>query len=97
VQDFGESLETGELHQQWVLEVATGAAYLDRWGIDNPDTVLDDVTVSREQETQRIRVRSAAQRAYALTVVETAPAKAAYVSSGEGLMEPPNKDFGLDL
>jgi hypothetical protein len=80
-----------------MLEVATGAAYLDRWGIDNPDTILDNATVSDEQGTQRSRVRSAAQRAYALTVVETPPAKAAYVSSGDGLLEPPNHNFGLDL
>jgi hypothetical protein len=97
VQDFGESLETGELHEQWVREVATGAAYLDRWGIENPDTVVDDATVSHEQETQRSRVLSAVQRAYALTVPETAPAKTVYVSSGDGLLEPPNNNFGLDL
>jgi hypothetical protein len=97
VQDFGDAPDTSELYEQWVLEVSTGAAYLDRWGIDNPGTILDDATVSREQETQRIRVRSAAQSAYALTVPETAPAKAAYVSSGDDLLEPLNQDFGLDL
>jgi hypothetical protein len=97
VQDFSDVPKTAEFYERWVQEVATGAAYLDRWGIDSPDTILDDATVSHEQETQRIRVRSAAQRAYALTVVETAPAKAVYVSSSEGLLEPPNQDFGLDL
>jgi hypothetical protein len=96
VQDFGDARDTSELYERWVREVTTGAAYLDRWGIDNPDTILDDATVSHEQETQLIRVRSAAQRAYALTVPETAPAKAAYVSSGDDLLEPLNQDFGLD-
>jgi hypothetical protein len=97
LQDFGEAPPTGELYEQWVREVATGAAYLDRWGINNPDTIVDDATVSHEQETQRSRVLSAVQRAYALTVAETAPAKAVYVSSGDGLLEPPNHNFGLDL
>ncbi len=97
VSDFGDAPDTDELYEQWVLEVAAGAAYLDRWGIDNPDTILDDATVNHEQETQRGRVLGAAQRAYALTVVETAPAKAAYVFSGDGLLEPLNQDFGLDL
>jgi hypothetical protein len=61
VQDFGDAPDTDELYEQWVLEVAAGAAYLDRWGIDNPDTILDDATVSHEQETQRGRVLSAAR------------------------------------
>ncbi|MFI5035954.1 MAG: MobF family relaxase [Acidimicrobiales bacterium] len=97
VRDFGDAPPTGELHERWALEVAAGAAYLDRWGIDNPDTILDDAPVSHEQETQRSRVLRAAERAYALTVVETASTKAAYVFSGEGLLEPPNQNFGLDL
>jgi conjugative relaxase-like TrwC/TraI family protein len=97
VQNFGDAPPTGELYEQWVLEVSTGAAYLDRWGIDNPDTFVNDATVSHEQETQRSRVLSAVQRAYALAVVDTPPAKAAYVFSGDGLLEPPNQDFGLDL
>jgi hypothetical protein len=97
VQEFGDAPKAAELYEQWVLEVSTGAAYLDRWGIDNPDTIVDGTTVSHEQETQRSRVQSAVQRAYALTVAETAPAKAVYVSSGDGLLEPPNHDFGLDL
>jgi hypothetical protein len=97
VSDFGDAPNTDELNERWELEVAAGAAYLDRWGIDNPDTILDDATVCQEQETQRGRVLSAARRAYALTVVETAPAKAAYVSSGDSLLEPLNQNFGLDL
>jgi len=97
VSDFGDAPNTDELNERWELEVAAGAAYLDRWGIDNPDTILDDATVCQEQETQRGRVLSAARRANALTVVETAPAKAAYVSSGDGVLEPLNQNFGLDL
>jgi hypothetical protein len=97
VQDFGDTPPTGELYEQWVLEVATGAAYFDRWGIDNPDTILDDATVNHEQEAQRSRVLGAAQRANMLTVVETPPAKATYVFSGHDLLEPLNQDFGLGL
>jgi hypothetical protein len=97
VQAFGDTPPTGELYERWVLEVATGAAYFDRWGIDNPDTILDDATVNHEQETQRNRVHCATQRANMLTVVEAPPAKAAYVFSGDELLERPNQDFGLDL
>jgi conjugative relaxase-like TrwC/TraI family protein len=97
IQAFGDAPRTVELYERWVLEVGTGAAYLDRWSIDNPDTVFDDTTVSHEQETQRSRVLSATQRANALTEVETAPAKAAHVFSGDGLLEPLTQDFGLDL
>jgi hypothetical protein len=97
VHDFGDAPLPSELYERWVLEVAVGAAYLDRWCIDIPDTVFDDTTVSHEQETQRSRVLGATQRANALTEVETAPAKAAHVFSGDDLLEPPNRDFGLDL
>jgi hypothetical protein len=97
VQDFGDTPPTGELYEQWVVEVTSGAAYLDRWGIDNPDTILDDATVNHEKEVQRSRVLGAAQRANVLTVVETQPAKAAYVFSGDDLLEPPNQDFRLDM
>jgi conjugative relaxase-like TrwC/TraI family protein len=97
VLDFGDAPETDELYERWVSEVAAGAAYLDRWSKDNPDTILDDATVSHEQETQRSRVLSAAQTAYALTVVETSLTKAAYMSSGDSILEPPNRDFGIEL
>jgi hypothetical protein len=97
VQDFGEAPATNELYERWILEVAAGAAYLDRWGIDNPDTIVNDVTVSHEHETQRGRVLSAARRACALTEAETAPARVAYVLSGDRLLEPLNQDFGLNL
>ena len=97
VQAFGNAPRTAELYEQWLLEVAAGAAYLDRWSMDNPDTIVDDATVSHEQETQRNRVLGATQRANALAEVETTPVSAVYVSSGEGLLEPPSRDFGPDL
>jgi hypothetical protein len=97
VQDFGDAPTAGDLYERWVLEVAAGAAYFDRWDIDNPDTVVDDATVSHEQETQRSRVLGAAQRAHALTVDETVSVKTAYVFSGDGPLEPPDQDFGLGL
>jgi hypothetical protein len=97
VQDFSDAPVASGPHEQWLLEVAAGAAYLDRWNIDNPDSILDGVTVSYEQETQRSRVLGAAQRSNMLTVVETPPTKAAYVFSGHEFLEPPKQDFGLDL
>ena len=97
VQDFGEAPASRELYERWVLEVATGATYIECWSIDNPDTIIDDAFVSHEQETQRRRVLGAAQRAHALTAVDTAPTKTAYVFSSEGLFKSPNQDFELDL
>jgi conjugative relaxase-like TrwC/TraI family protein len=96
VQDFGDAPDTDERYELWVLEVTTGAAFLDRWGIDNPDTILDNATVSPEQKTQQHRVLSAAQRACALTAVESGPAKTAYAFSGDGLLESLGQDLGLD-
>jgi len=97
VQDFGNAPKMEELYEQWVREVAAAAAYFDRWGIDNPDTILDDALVSHEQEAQRSRVRGAAQRASVLAMVEDAPAMQTYVSTIPDLYEPPTQDFGLDL
>jgi conjugative relaxase-like TrwC/TraI family protein len=96
VQEFGDAPAASGPYDQWVLAVATGAAYVDRWGVDNPDTFLDDAAVNHEQEAQRRRVRGAAQSANMLTVVESPPAEAAYVFPGEDLLQPPNQDFGLD-
>ncbi|MFI4971050.1 MAG: MobF family relaxase [Hyphomicrobiales bacterium] len=97
VQDFGNAPPAGKLYDQWTREVAAGAAYLDRWGIDFPDTIFDDVTASHEQEIQRSRAHSAAQRACALTVIEAAPAQAACAFFGDSLLAPPNHDFELDF
>jgi hypothetical protein len=54
VSDFGDAPVTSELYERWAVEVVAGAAYLDRWGIDNPDTIFDDAPVSHEQEAQRV-------------------------------------------
>jgi conjugative relaxase-like TrwC/TraI family protein len=93
VSDFGDAPDADESYQQWMWEVLAGATFLDRWGIDNPDTIFDDAPVNHEQEAQRGRVLGAAMRANALT----ASAKPDYVFSGEGPLEPPDHDFGLDL
>ncbi len=97
VQVFGDAPDTVELYERWVSEVAAGAAYFNRWGIDNPDTFVDNGTIRHEQETHRRRVLRAVQRASALTVAETAPADSVYVSSGGDLLEPPNYNLGINL
>jgi len=97
VQNFGHAPPAGEHCEQWILEVATGAAYFDRWAIDNPDIILDDATVQHEQEAQRRRVLGAAQRANMLTLVETPPGKTGYVFSGDDLLGLPRQDFSFDL
>jgi conjugative relaxase-like TrwC/TraI family protein len=96
VKDFGDAPAASRLFEQWVLEVAAGAAYFDRWGVDNADTILDDALISHEQDAQRSRVLRTAQRAIALAVVEDAPAKPSYLLSGDELFESPTQDFGFD-
>jgi len=96
VQDFGDAPETGQLYEQWTIEVAAGAAYFDRWRVDNPKTVLDVSLGSHEQEAQRSRVLDAAHRARTLSVVEDIPEKSTYMPSGGELFEPPALEFGLD-
>jgi hypothetical protein len=98
VRDFGDAPTTGELYEQWALEVAAGAAYLDCWGIDNPDTILDAALISHEQETQRSRALGAARRASALTVAgEDSPTQVTYIQSGDELFEPLGQNLELDL
>ena len=96
VQDFGQTPDTGELYERWVVEVSAGAAYLERWGIDNPDIILDETLVSHEQEAQRGRVLAGAQRARSLVVVEAIAEKSTYVLSGGDLVEATTLEFGLD-
>jgi conjugative relaxase-like TrwC/TraI family protein len=96
VQDFGDAPETVGLYEQWVLEVAAGAAYFDRWEVDNPDTFLDDALICHEQEAQRGLVLRAAQRAIALAVVEVAPENPAYLLSDDELFESPTQEFIFD-
>jgi conjugative relaxase-like TrwC/TraI family protein len=97
VRDFGDAPDTSELYERWVAEVAVGAAYLDHWGIDDPETIPDDVTIGHEQETQRRQVFSAVQRACALAVAETRPTTTAYVFSDDGPLKSINHDFGPEL
>jgi len=97
VQDFGDVPETGQLYEQWTVEVAAGAAYFDRWLINEPGTLPDDTMVNLEQETQRIRVLDAAQRARALVVVEDTSLAPTYVLSNADLLEPQSLNFELDL
>ena len=97
VSKFGDTPEPSDAYETWFDEVTAGAAYFDRWTLGDPDTLLDGAPVSHEQEAQRSRVLDAAQRAYAITAVKAPPKKAAYVSSGDGLLEPLDQLFGLDL
>ena len=96
VRDFGDPPSNHELYEQWVLEVAAGAAYCDRWSIDEPEGISDHL-VSRDQETQRNRVFDAAQRARALTVAEDIHAAPTHALSGAEVLPPPSQVFGLDL
>jgi hypothetical protein len=96
VQDFGDAPPAGELYERWVLEVAAGAAYLDRWLIHEPGTIPDDAIVNLEQETQRIRVLGAAQRSRALAVAENTPVVPTYLPSSDDLLEPRIPKFELD-
>jgi hypothetical protein len=96
VQDFGDTPPAGEFHEQWLLEVASGAAYFDRWRIDEPGTIPDDAIVNLEQETQRIRALDAVQRARALVVIEDTPLALVFVPSSDDLLEPRSPNFGLD-
>lgn len=75
----------------------TGAAYLERWGIDNSSTNFEQSTVGHEQETHRSLLLSAAQRARALTAFEAALTPTAYILAGDYLVEPTITDFALDL
>jgi hypothetical protein len=97
VHDFGDAPETGQLYEQWTLEVAAGAAYLDRWLIDQPGIIPDDAIINLEQETQQLRVLSAAQRARVLAKIDDTPEVSAYVPSRDDLWGLPSPNFGLDL
>ena len=97
VQSFGDAPKTGQILEQWTLEVAAGAAYFDRWLIDEQCAIPDDTIVNLEQETQRIRVLGAVQRARALTGIEDTSVARAYVPSNNDLLELRGLDFELDL
>jgi conjugative relaxase-like TrwC/TraI family protein len=97
VEDFGGPPESPELYEEWVLEVASGAAYRERWSIDDPGTIFDGVLVGLDRDTQRSRVFDAAQRARALTVFEDILEVAAYARSSEVERETLSHEFGMDL
>jgi conjugative relaxase-like TrwC/TraI family protein len=96
VQDFGDATTEDEFYERWILEVASGAAYFDRWEMNSPEGILDDAPASYEQEAQRRRVLGAAHRACALTVDERGPANDTYVVSGDGFLEASRHDIVLD-
>ncbi|MHB2028661.1 MAG: MobF family relaxase [Acidimicrobiales bacterium] len=96
VQGFGDVPDTGELYERWVLEVAAGAAYFDRWMVDDPDALLDDAPVSHEQEAQRSRVLDAAQRAITLTEVASMATTQSYEPMSVDLYELPVPYFEID-
>jgi hypothetical protein len=79
------------------MEVAAGAAFLDRWSISEPGAISDDATVNLEQNTQRNRVPSAAERARALAVVANTSMARVYVPSSDEILEMNSRDLGLDL
>jgi len=97
VRDFGDAPTTRELYERWVLEVAAGAAYYDRWSIDESDRIVDNVLLGHGQEAQRSRVLSAAQRACALVTLESPLAMQSHAPTSTELYESPTQDFGLDL
>jgi hypothetical protein len=96
VSKFGATPPTEELHERWVLEVTAGAAYFDRWKVDDPDTLLDDASVSHEQEAQRSRVLDATQRAITLTEVAATPTTQSYEPMSVDLHDPPIPYFEFD-
>ncbi len=97
VSDFGDAPVTADHTEQWLDEVAAGAAYRDRWGLDRSDQTTDDASTSHEQEVQRRRVLSAIRRAYEITDGDKAPRAASYALSGDDLREPPVIDYERDL
>ncbi|NNN08028.1 MAG: hypothetical protein HKL85_02400 [Acidimicrobiaceae bacterium] len=97
LRDFGNPPSTDHLYDEWLLEVVTGAAYLDRWAIDCPDTFLNGAIVSNDQESQRTRVFRAAQRAKAFKMTADATAMQSCAPSITELFEQPNLDSGPDL
>jgi hypothetical protein len=97
VKDFGDAPPKGELYELWAFKVSTGAAYLDRWGVNNADRIPDDATIDSEQETQRSRVLNAARRARDLVMDEEISALRTNAQSSDEIWKPPSQDFGLDL
>jgi len=97
VQDFGDAPAMGELYERWVLEVSAGAAYFDRWRMDDSDALSDRALVSDEKEGQRNRVLGASQRARNLAVVEGSQMVQPYALASADPYDLPTPGFGLDL
>ena len=97
VSDFGDAPVTADHAEQWLNEVATDAAYRDRWGLNSPDQTTDDASTSHEQELQRRRVLSAIHRAHEMSDGDRAPRDTRNELSGEGLAESPAIDYEHDL
>ena len=96
VSDFGDPPTSTERAEQWLGEVATSAAYRDRWGVNNSGHETD-APASLEQAVHRRRVLSAARRARAMAGADTAPRDTTYALSGERLPESPLLDYHRDL
>jgi hypothetical protein len=97
VSDFGDAPVTADRTEQWLDEVAIGAAYRDRWGVDGSDQTTDNASASHEQEVQRRRVLSAIHRAHEMSGVDTAPRVTTYALSGESLRQPTPIDYERTL
>ena len=97
VSEFGVAPTTCESYENWVQDVAAGAAYVDRWDIDTLDTIIDDLTVSHEQNSQRRRAISAAQRARTLNIADNMSQKSTNVQLDEEPRDSPIMQFEFDL
>jgi hypothetical protein len=95
VQNFGDPPEPRDTYETWFEEVAAGAAYLDRWEIDEFETNRDDVPASREG--QRERLLEAASRARALAGDESSQSVVPFSVSGDDFLESPTTDVTFEL
>ncbi|MHB8335716.1 MAG: MobF family relaxase [Acidimicrobiales bacterium] len=96
VSKFGDPPEPGDAYKTWFEEVTAGAAYLDRWEIEEFEANRDDGHASHKNEPQHNHALNAIRRARELTLAED-ESVAAYVPSDATLLEQPCQDFGLDL
>jgi conjugative relaxase-like TrwC/TraI family protein len=97
VQDFGDPPEPRDAYETWFEEVTAGAAYLDRWAIDEFEAELDHTLVNREREGQRERLLEAASRARTLAVEEVSRSTVEYDMFGADVIESPTMGATLEL
>ncbi|MHB8335583.1 MAG: MobF family relaxase [Acidimicrobiales bacterium] len=97
IQDFGDAPASAELNEKWLREVAIGAAYIDRWGLDNPVTILDNIIVTKEQMSQRVHVLDATRRCQELETLEDEHPARLYSLTDAAQSEPPSIDFRFDF